>query len=69
MSLTAGKPVLKQSIVNFLTTQNANQDESQTPAQAIEAFAEHLTNAIDAFVRSGAVITTGTATNHTGTIT
>ncbi|MBS0647397.1 MAG: hypothetical protein JSR97_12530 [Verrucomicrobia bacterium] len=62
------KDTLEQAILSIMDNMAAREDN---PGDAREYFAEQLSNAIDAFVRSGkvdvTVTTTGTATNHTGT--
>ncbi|MDN3671699.1 hypothetical protein QWY99_01285 [Flavobacterium branchiarum] len=58
------KGVLKDAIKAILTDMLTKEDNS------IEEFATRLSDAVDAFVKTGAVsvtvTTTGTATNHTG---
>ncbi|MCC3159525.1 hypothetical protein LJ737_19945 [Hymenobacter sp. 15J16-1T3B] len=59
------KPALKAAILRILsdmTTRTSNQ------AQAREDAAEQLATAIDTYVRTGTVTTTGSATTQTGTI-
>ena len=60
------KPALKAEIVTILTTLKGQTDN---PAQSIQQFAEALATAIDNYVKTGTVITTGSATTQTGTIT
>lgn len=59
------KAALKTAIVSLLTDMLAKEENS------IEEFATRLSDALDTFVKTGAVnvnvTTTGTATNHTGT--
>jgi len=59
------KAALKTTIVTLLTDMLTKEENS------IEEFATRLSDAIDAFVKTGAVsvnvTTTGNATNHTGT--
>ncbi|WP_234111686.1 hypothetical protein [Chryseobacterium sp. R2A-55] len=66
MSLTDGKPILIQDLLEmFETESNAN----EKPEDSRQRLAEKMAEAIDKFVRSGLVTTTGTATNQTGNIT
>ena len=60
------KPALKADIITILTTLKGQTDN---PMQSIEQFAEALATAIDKYVKTGTVITTGSATTQTGTIT
>lgn len=60
------KPALKADIITMLTTLKGQTDN---PMQSIEQFAEALATAIDKYVKTGTVITTGSATTQTGTIT
>ncbi|MCU7615669.1 hypothetical protein NZ698_00545 [Chryseobacterium sp. PBS4-4] len=68
MSLAAGKPILKQTILQIFEIE-AQANES--PEQSRERIAEKLTNAIYDFVKTGmvkvTVATTGTAAAQTGT--
>ena len=43
--------------------------QTDNPMQSIEQFAEALATAIDKYVKTGTVITNGSATTQTGTIT
>lgn len=62
--MALNKGALKTAIVSLLTDMLTKEENS------IEEFATRLSDAIDAFVKTGAVsvsvTTTGTATNHTG---
>lgn len=60
------KPALKADIITILTTLKGQTDN---PMQSIEQFAEALATAIDKYIKTGTVITTGSATTQTGTIT
>lgn len=60
------KPALKADIITILTTLKGQTDN---PMQSIEQFAEALATAIDKYVKTGTVITTGSATTQTGNIT
>ena len=60
------KPLLKQDIKDILSFLRAMTDEEFENHQ--EIFAERLSTAIDLFVRSGKVTTTGTAAAQTGLI-
>lgn len=60
------KPALKADIITILTTLKGQTDN---PMQSIEQFAEALATAIDKYVKTGTVITNGSATTQTGTIT
>jgi hypothetical protein len=65
--MSLNKADLKTALIHLLT---AEQNEEESPAQSIERLATGISNAFDAFVKSGevkvTVTTTGTATNHTG---
>lgn len=71
------KPALQSGIYNDLKNEwlnlKNNTDEDLSPDAVIDAWATYfstkLADRIDTFVRSGLVVTTGTATNHTGYIT
>ncbi len=69
MPLSVGKPILKASLITYLTQVDANENEDKTPEQVIEEFADALSDMIDTFVRSGLVTTAGSSTNQTGGIT
>jgi hypothetical protein len=61
------KAQLQLQIIQILN--DFENEENVTGEQAKLSFSEKLANAIDAFVRTGTVMTTGTATSQTGTIT
>lgn len=65
--MSLDKTALKNSLIALFT---AEQDEEESATQSIERLAAGISNAMDAFVKSGqvsvTVTTTGTATNHTG---
>ncbi len=58
-------PKLQTDIVQILTDLSMSED----PAQARIDYARRMAAAIDGFVRSGLVTTTGTAAAQTGAIT
>lgn len=68
MSLTTGKPLLKQAILSIFEMEA---QASESPEQSRERIADKLTNAIFDFVKTGTVkvtvATTGTAAAQTGT--
>lgn len=66
MSLTEGKPVL---IADLLTIFSAEALVTESPEESRQRIAEKLAAAIDKFVRTGLVITTGSAIAQTGNIT
>jgi hypothetical protein len=61
------KPGLKTKIITLLQTLYTN-PEGLTTEAAREKYATDLSDAIDEFVRTGFVQTTGTASAQTGTI-
>jgi flagellar basal body-associated protein FliL len=61
------KPLLQAAILQIL--EDFKNTEEISGEAAAQQFAEKLTDAIDAFVRTGTVVTTGSATTQTGTIT
>lgn len=62
------KPQLEAQILQILTDFK-NSSSSLTGDQAAQQFASKLATAIDVFVKTGTVNTTGTAAAQTGTIT
>jgi hypothetical protein len=58
-------PKLELDIFGLLNDMAQRTDK---PEQARKDYARELSTIIDAFVRSGQVLTTGTATTQTGTI-
>ena len=62
------KPGLKDKIVALLEALYTNPD-NLTTEEARDKYATDLSDAIDAFVRTGLVETTGTASAQTGSIT
>ena len=64
------KPALETGIVQLLTDMYED-SPTMTAAEARQIFAQRLADLINAFVKTGLVsvnvVTTGTATNHTGT--
>ncbi|MDJ1494151.1 hypothetical protein QNI19_14500 [Cytophagaceae bacterium DM2B3-1] len=60
------KPGLKAAILQI--AQDFNDNDSIDGETAAEQFAEKLSTAIDVFVKTGTVNTTGTASAQTGTI-
>lgn len=65
--MALNKPQLKEAIKSILADMAQVEED---PEAAREEFAEKISSAIDAFVRTGKVDvyvnTTGTATSHTG---
>ena len=59
------KPTLKEAIKQAQTVSSG----ASTPEEARELFAEALATAIDTFVKSGTVNTTGGPTAQTGAVT
>lgn len=66
MSLTEGKPVLIDDLLEIFSTEAT---ATESPEESRERIAEKLAAAIDKFVRTGLVTTAGTATAQTGNIT
>ena len=64
--MTLVKPTLQLAIQNAFKKAQANKDNNPDNARA--ALADDLATAIDAYIKTGTVITAGTATNQTGTI-
>ena len=60
------KQTLKSGILELLS--NFKAQETITGEQAEELFADRLATIIDAYIKTATVTTTGTATNHTGTL-
>tara|TARA_R110000868_G_scaffold52171_6_gene165045 strand:+ start:29384 stop:29602 length:219 start_codon:yes stop_codon:yes gene_type:complete len=65
--MSLNKANLKTALIALFT---AEQDEEENANQSIERLATGISDAVEAFVKSGTVnvnvTTTGTATNHTG---
>lgn len=64
--MTLVKPTLQLAIQNAFKKAQANKDNNPDTARA--ALADDLASAIDTYIRSGTVVTTGTAATQTGTI-
>lgn len=66
--MSLNKAGLKNALIELFTNE---QGEEENANQSIERLATGISNAIDAFVKTGTVsvtvATTGTATSHTGT--
>ena len=64
-------PLVKQTLktgILALLQEFKRLPDTATGAQAEELFADRLATLIDAYIRSGTVTTTGSATTQTGTI-
>ena len=61
------KPALEAEILQAF--EDASLDDNSTPLQRRQLVAQKLAAAVDKFVKTGTVLTTGSATTQTGNIT
>ena len=65
MSLINGKPVLIEDLTEIFLTESS---KTESPEESRQRIAEKLAAAIDKFIRTGLVVTAGTAAAQTGNI-
>lgn len=65
----AGEGLNKQTLVNDLEELFKLMRTIEDDEEAIKTYSKQMADIIDKYIRSGKVVTTGTATNQTGLIT